>query len=274
MKTELKDMPNAEYHKVPALGSTVVKSALKSPRAYLRAIQGEFKQTASMALGDAIHAHTLEPHRFEEMYELSTKKNGDNELLPKLDGIMKITPAEYSKFLSMTDALAKCQEFQELVSKAKCIEKSFFTELDGVAFKCRTDFITSDGWIVDLKTVGGMSATPSSPEEFGRSFFDFGYDVGMVLYTNVVEKCIGKKVKGFKFACVDAKQEDSGVKIYTFARGESDWWKLGAKRLELGVAKALEYKDAEVFPVYETVEETDLPFSYGATNFAVENEVL
>lgn len=272
MKSMHRNMPIDEYHANKAIGSSVVKAALKSARKYKRSIDGEFKQTSGMALGDAVHAKVLEPSRFAEMYQRESGKTGDS-LIPILD-VLKITPAECRKFDAMVHALNESDEFQDLLSDAKCIEASFFAELEGMNFKCRPDLITNDGWLVDLKTSGGMSDHPVAPEEFSRTFFDLGYDVQMVLYTKVFEEATGKKVKGFIFPCVDAKEDDPGVKIYRFPRGESQWWKIGAHRLRSGVEKIRLFKDMEEFPVFDTVVEDDLPLSYNANSYAVEQELV
>lgn len=270
-----KDMTNADYHAHPATGRTAIVSALKSARSYKRAVDGEFEQTASMALGDAVHAYVLEPKRFEEMYDLDTNRSGEEFLNPRLDGVMKITPAEYVKFKNAVEALDQCQEFQDLLAKSRGVEASFFANIDSEELKVRPDFLsTLDGlWCVDLKTVGGMNDLPSSPNNFSKSFFDHGYDVQMVMYTSVIEECIEKNLNGFIFVCVDVKKEYAGVKIYRFTRGESQWWAIGSQRLQEGLELVKEYRAYTEFPVYEKVTEDDLPLSYNAANYVADKGI-
>lgn len=263
------EMSNADYHNDPAISKTVLSSALKSARAYKRAIDGNFEMSDSMALGDAVHAAVLEPERFESMYELSKNKSGNTELKPKID-IPKITPAQYEKFLSMTKALNECEEFQKILSTAMKIEHSFFANVDGEDLKCRPDILIKSGWIVDLKTVGGMDDNPSEPESFARSMFDFGYDIQAYHYPLVVSACLGKPVKGMIFVCVDSKKEDSGVKIYKIPFNEdSEWHQIGKRRWEQAMEKVKLYRGRKEFPVYENVVETDEPpLPYNAYKFA------
>ena len=62
------DMPEAEYHDHPALGSTEIRKACTSI-AELRHYQREgVDQTAAMRLGSAVHCAVLEPERFEAEY--------------------------------------------------------------------------------------------------------------------------------------------------------------------------------------------------------------
>lgn len=278
MKNEYKHISIDEYHAHDAISRTTIMAALKSPRAYKRTTEGKFETTASMALGDAVHAHTLEEDRFNEMYELSSNKAGEPMLKNRIADIPKITPAEYVKFENMTNALAECGEWLEILKYAKAIELSFFATVtvEGQEFKVkvRPDLITKDGWLVDLKTCGGMNDLPSGPDSFSKSFFDYGYDVQMVMNIKVVEEVLGKRIKGMKFVCVDAKKEMSGVKIYEFARGESNWWKVGESRMNEGLLAIEEMKDMPEFPVYEEVIEGDLPLSYNAMNYAVERELI
>lgn len=263
----------SEYHKNKATGRTTITSALKSARAYKRAIEGEFEMSASMALGDSVHAQMLEPDRFAKMYELSYNRSKEKELSPLID-IPKITASNYYKFDSMINALLDCPEYMELWNNRYAVEKSFFATINGREFKCRPDFITKDGWVVDLKTCGGMSDMPSSPESFAKSFYDYGYDVQLFMYPKIIEEVLQRKLKGMIFACVDAKKDDSGVKLYTFARGESQQWKIGEAKFNEGVEKISEYEKLDEFPVYGNVHEEDLMLSYMAQSYAVDKELI
>lgn len=268
------NMTIEDYHKHEALGSTNLKAALKSGQHFKKSLGYDSSDTtASKALGEAIHAFILEPDRFAGMYEESVTARSKEAFLAPVADLMKITPSEYIKFKSMVVALQSCKEFQTILDSRMGIETSFFAELDGKKFKCRTDIITKDGWIVDLKTVGGMGEFPSAPESFSRSFWDFGYDISMVLYKNVVEKALGKKIKGFKFVCVDAKKDISGVKIYTFKTNESKWWQVGNSRCLEAIKRIDNYETTDNYPVYDVVDEEDLELSYQATNYFVEKDL-
>lgn len=280
MKKHIQEIDITEYHKLKHISSTTLKAALKSPRSYHNVIRGLFSDSDAKALGDAVHAYILEPERFYDMYERKETKKGEGYLSPISD-VRKITPAQYEKFNSMVNALENSDEATNIIAKSTAIEETFICELGGTGetFKVRPDAIAenvdNDGdiWIVDLKTAGGMDDNPSKPEVFSRTFWDLMYDVQMVLYTKVVETVLERPVTGFIFIVVDAKKEDSGVKIYKFKRGQGLWWKIGAARCKEAIENVKKYKELTEFPVFDKEIETELPLSYQATEYSVRKEI-
>lgn len=261
------NITNEEYHANKAIGSSSLRNILSSPALCRYNLDNEMKTTDAMLLGTALHACFLEPKRFEEEYELAEKKF-KGELAPYLlHDAGNITPANYLKFKAMQDALKKSNEAQALLANAALIESSFFMDYGGVDIKCRPDLITKDGWIVDLKTVGGMKNNPSAPQNFNRDFFEHGYDLQMFMYKNIVEKITKKQFKGFKFICVDAKTPISGVNIYTFIDGESKWFEIGGHRFHQAIKLYKECLETNNWFVYEQIEHDDLELSYEATDY-------
>jgi len=165
------------------------------------------------------------------------------------------------KFIAMMQAYNVSDEAKALINSAKYIEVSFFLDnYDGLKLKVRPDFITEDGWIVDIKTVGGDRDKPSAPENFGRSFYDNGYDIQMYMYYQIVKKEL-PDIKGFKFLCLDAKQP-SGIQIYTFVDGESKWFELGGYRFHEAIRRYKDYKTTKIHKVYEKEVQSELPLSF------------
>ena len=275
-------LPIGDYHKAEGVSSTLLKTIMKSPKHLEHVLINGFKPNKATALGDAIHAYILQPERFADMYEevrdtylrnIGEHKVGDPKLDENGDPIimlkhrednrLDIKGEEYKKFVAMIEAYSESEEARVLVDSAKYIEASFFLDqYDGLKLKVRPDFITEDGWIVDVKTVGGDRDKPSAPNQFGRNFFDNGYDIQMFMYYQVVKLYI-PDIKGFKFLCLDAKIP-SGVQIYEFVDGESQWFELGGYRFYEAIKRYKKYKNQIVHKVYENENPRELPLSYMA----------
>lgn len=271
------DMSNFEYHKADGISSSNLKDILKSPALYKYNKENEMEPNDGIKLGTAIHTWFLEPELFDDTY-VENQKNSKGRIITDLQtsnevDYPRLTPANFDKFDAMRDALSVCPVAQQLKDNAALIEASFFIEQGDRTFKCRPDLITKDGWIVDLKTVGGMKDSPSMPENFCRNFFDYNYDLQMFMYKRIVEAVTGKKFKGFKFLCVDAKKPISGTKCYTFFDQPDN----RSKHFEIGgikFNKALELLDkceqSGEFYVYKNVHEEDMMLSYQAEQYLTE----
>lgn len=279
-----KDLTIYEYHKREGISSTILKTIMKSPAHLELALKEGFAKNKATTLGDAVHAFILQPDRFAELYttavDVYLRKTGDkNAGEPKTDENgnplvyldcasnpnLSIKGDEYRKFSAMMTAYNSSTEARALVESAEYIECSFFFK----NLKVRPDFITKDGWIVDIKTVGGDKDKPSAPENFCYNFLDNGYDIQMYMYYNVVKQEM-PDIKGFKFLCLDAKVP-SGVQIYTFVAGESKWFELGGYRFRQALKLYEKYKTEKVHTVYdvESIAE-ELPLSYKAETLLTE----
>lgn len=231
-----------EYFKDVRINASLLKQALISPLHALRCLQGvQAKPNDSMRLGTAVHAWYLERERFEKDYSLDVERyqrrtgehnagdiKTDDDGSPKLsvmcpDGVLT---GEYAKrFQAMTDALAQSEKAQALLDGGRC-EVELYTD----EYKAKIDLITSDSWLVDLKTVGGgADEMPLRSDSFAREFWRLGYDVQMYHY-DLLAKANGIDAKGFIFLCVDAKIP-SGVRLFVFERS-SEWWDIGRMRWE------------------------------------------
>lgn len=271
----IKDLTNLEYHRAEGYSCSDLKNILKSPKHFKYARENDMKSSTSMALGSALHLYFLQPVIFNQTFAMVERK--DKKVLESMHELdyESLQPAYTSKFVAMSRALDTCAEVQELIANAWYIETPFFHG----RWKCMADLITKDGWIIDLKTVGGGD-TPSEPDKFKYDFFKFDYDLQMYFYKKFLETELkeeldkrGIKIKGFKFICVDADDEVSGIKIYTFFDEEgnrSKWFELGAYKFKEAVTLLDKYENEEEFPVYEEINEVDLPMPYDAEKMLAE----
>ena len=114
---------------------------------------------------------------------------------------------------------------------------------------------------MDLKTVGGSSDLPLTPENFAREFWNNGYDVQMYMYDKLV-RAAGLDVKGFIFLCVDAKIP-SGVRLFVFERS-SDWWGYGEQRYKRAWNILRKYRETGEAVKYPEATVYDLPVPFAA----------
>lgn len=267
----IENMKNEDYHSDKRISSSLLKTALLSPAHIKAFLEGKKKKSDAMILGTAIHCYYLERERFESEYtiefETYKRKTGDFNVGDyKLDefGEKKVcisspdgemTGETAKKFLAMKDALDNCEKAKELLVNGKT-EMSLFTDKERV----RLDLLTSDGWIVDVKTVSGTSEMPLEPEEFAREFWRFGYDLQMYMYCKVAREC-GLDIKGFLFLCVDAKIP-AGVRIFYF-KPEDEWFDYGKQRYETALKRLSAY-DKNNAVKYEQVIFESLPVPFKA----------
>lgn len=273
------NLTNENYHARAEVSSSVLKAALLSKAHLKQYLEGKKKSTDAMILGTAIHCYYLERERFDSEYrtetELYLRKTGEHNVGdPKLDEDGEplqslvyingdvIKGENYKKFKAMAEAIDNCERAKEMLKGGRT-EVSIISGRERV----RPDLITEDGWIVDLKTVGGLSELPSEETEFAKTFWNLSYDLSMYMYYKVC-KAEGLDVKGFIFMTVDAKIP-SGIRFFVFTP-EDEWFKYGEMRYNKAWKKYEEYmanpKDA---PKYDTevVESLPLPFkAIGALN--------
>ena len=279
----IQSQSNNDYHESEGISSSQLKNILKSPAYYKHVKNYGIAPTAAMSLGTAIHTYYLEPTVYESSYTLAERtitrgaKKGETEV--KLDSKYEfdypsLTASECEKFSAMILALDNCEEAQDIRNNAALVEASFYIEHESLIFKCKPDLITKDGWIIELKTVGGMKEAPSAPDRFCYDFFDMNYDLQMFFYKKIVEAATGKKFKGVKFVCVDAKKPVSGVKIYTFHDEDgnrSKHFEIGGHKFEEAIKILKECENSGNYYTYKEVEEEDLQLSYAAEKYLTEH---
>lgn len=271
MNEILENMKNEDYHSDKRISSSLLKASLISKAHIKEFLEGKKKKTDAMILGTAIHCYYLEHERFESEYSIEyetyKRKTGEFNVGDyKLDEVGErkvcvvcpdgeLTGETAKKFIAMTEALNNCQKAKDLLKDGKT-ELSLFTDKERV----RLDLLTSDGWIVDVKTVSGSGEMPLEPEEFAREFWRLGYDLQMYMYCKVAKEC-GLDIKGFLFLCVDSKIP-AGVKIFYF-KPEDDWFGFGEQRYNRAMKNLLEY-DSKTAVKYEEVVTESLPVPFKA----------
>lgn len=186
---ELIKMAERDYHAHHALGSSDIKQLLVNPHGFRQ----EKPSSKALELGSLVHKLILEPDEFESSYYI----------LDNIDRRTKEGKERYIKALAEAEAenkeiidLATFQQGKEIaeafnqsaVSKliaGGVAENCAFSEIDGVAVKCKPDYYREDKKIIiDLKTTsiaGGASAL-----SFQKAIANYRYYIQASLYMQIL----------------------------------------------------------------------------------------
>lgn len=249
-------MNERDYHAHHALGSSDIKQLLQNPHGFRQ------EKTANKAqeLGSLVHKLILEPDEFASSYYV-------------LDNIDKRTKEGKEKYIkALAEAEAENKEIIDLATynQGKEIAEAFknsavsklitdgvaeycaFSEIDGVAVKCKPDYYRSDKKIIiDLKTTsvqGGASAL-----SFQKAVANYRYYIQASLYMKILG------AEEFYFIAIET-QSPFMIGVY----------KLDIAALELGetqIKKAIKrYKNLNKYKAnvylddsYKVVKELRLP---------------
>lgn len=204
-------MTNEDYHAdTSAISASGLKLFARSPAhyyaAYLDPNRIERSPTPAMRVGTATHCAILEPERFSAEYialpeglDRRTKegKQAYADLLST--GAELLTSDDMSLVVNMACAFRDNATSRALFDRKHVVEQSIFAEVNGVACKCRPDFMTADGLMVmDVKTT-----SDASPESFGKSAWSIGYHIQAAFYRRVIQSATGI-TPDFIFGCVES----------------------------------------------------------------------
>lgn len=192
-----------EYHSHPAIGKSGLDLINRSPAHYYAAARRE--PSKAMALGSAVHAAILEPTVFEAEYlclsvnDRRTAAYKDAAKNHPADRIL--TGTENDTVKAIRAAVLAHPLAAQLLSQPGKAEVSLFARdpVTGVEVKARPDFLTDDGYIIDLKT-----SRDASPAEFSRSIYNYRYHVQAAWYADVYEWATCKPCAGFTFIVVES----------------------------------------------------------------------
>ena len=189
-------MSNADYHALPSVSSSQLKTILRSPAHYADAYLSEKPRkepTASMVLGSLTHTLFLEPENFGSEYIIAPecdRRTKDGKAIyaafqDAADGLTIITAEQLTTAQSMANSM--CGHIIHQAMTGGHAEASIFYSASvgglGVACRIRPDYHIPpcDTWptglIIDVKTTDD-----ARPEAFARTCVNFGYDLSAAMY--------------------------------------------------------------------------------------------
>lgn len=274
----VRGMSDTEYHAHPALGSTDLKNALRSPahfQANRRAPTEE--ETAAKRDGKILHTCILEPHTFDAKYAVtppdapSDLRRFRNAKTPAADTLASIAwwdawdATNPGKAIIKADLYESCRRIAEAVRTHPAL-RGYFDGPDGEAelsmfatdpetglpVKCRNDWrkiITSYRVVLDMK-----SCEDARPDPFSRNAFSYGYFLSDAYYTDVNEWA-GEPIDLFllvAFEKENATLYDPGhfpIKVYEASpRG----MELGRAQYRKALSLVKHCADMREYPAYDT----------------------
>jgi len=196
-------MSNADYHALPSVSSSKLKTILRSPAHYHAAyLAGAPRKepTASMVLGSLTHTLFLEPEQYGSEYIIAPKWDArTNEgkairaaFVDAAEGKTVIDNDQLTTAQSMANALCGHQ-IHEAMTGGYAEASIFWTDdQTGLACRIRPDYhiapceMWPTGLIIDVKTTDDARA-----EAFARTCVNFGYDLSAAMYCDGFQQHYG-----------------------------------------------------------------------------------
>ena len=198
-----KDISNHDYHALPSISSTAVKTVAKQSVAHW--LGQERKETPAMQMGSAVHSLALEPEKLEVVRGPETRrgnawKDAVASVSDNPDAIV-LTEADYDRAADIAKAARANHVLKTyLDDPASHIELSVvLNDPDcGVQLRTRPDLLhPPSGTIIDLKTT-----IDASPRGFQRQAIKLGYHIQAFHYCRTL-RLEALNVKRFIFVAVE-----------------------------------------------------------------------
>ena len=224
-KDQIQSLPTASWDRATydahkALNQTGAKEILRSPAHYKAYLDGAKKDTPALRIGSLTHLYCLQPLLFatdviclpEDAPKKPTEKQR-NAKKPKAETLEAIAWWDNFAQISQGKTVADKDELDEAVRTGKALQaelahwgiKDLATELclattyDGINLKAQIDMITTDGWIIDLKTFGDYL----TPRNVLATVYKRGYHLQAAFYCLMYKLIFGERPQGFKMICAE-----------------------------------------------------------------------
>lgn len=192
-------MTEKEYRQHPAISRSELWHIRESPQKFKYYKENPPAPTPSLLFGQVFHKMLLEPGTFDDEFvvapEVNRRTKEGKQMLEAFvadhENQTIITAEMYEQAKEMCDAVKRELLAVKLLNGEK--EAPFFwtDEMTGEDCKCRVDVLNteySQPIIVDVKTTADAST-----DAFIRSAINYGYDFQAAMYSEGVEKNVGKK---------------------------------------------------------------------------------
>ena len=212
------DLSIEDYHSDDIhISKTDLALMLECPAVY-RHYQDNGKEeqdSTALVLGNALHTLALEPESFTDRFyvlpETYTNDKGEEKPM-RCDKRMQayqdcldeagerdvLKTSDYEGIAQMAQAIHDDVFANAILSKSGLIESSIFFEHNGRNMKCRPDFMTDDGLIVDIKT-----ARSAKPQVFASDAFNRHYDMSVAITEMGYQQLYGQMPDNYVFIVVE-----------------------------------------------------------------------
>lgn len=252
------DLDEAIYHSdpySPSLSSTMAKLILKSPAHLKHVLDYGQEYKPAFNFGSAVHSMVLGkgwPITVIDAPDWRSKEARLQREAANISGAIPMLQKEYDHAKAVADAVMDHPVAGAIFMGKGRAEVSAFAEHEsGVKLRGRFDWITEDGWLVDIKT-----AQSADPADFGRTAASFGYDVQAAHYLLTYELATGRKAQGFRHVLV----EKEAPMLVSVVELDEEAIEIGRSKLERAIARYKEAIDTDTWPGYPaTIRPVSLP---------------
>jgi exodeoxyribonuclease VIII len=249
---------NNAYHALDAVGKSDLDLIARSPAHWKHAVREE---TAAMRFGSAVHCAVLEPERFETEYvcapnlDKRTKAGKDAfaEFQAKHDGKTALEINEYTSIGVLAHTVRTHPRVAQFLASGQPEVSALWKDEEfQVRCRARFDWMTPDGWLIDLKTT-----TDASPAAFARSCASFRYHVQAAWYLDGYPQASGGDLPlGFIFIAVE-KTAPYGIALYEL---DADAVELGRQLARRDLARYANARTFDQWPGYpDAIQPLSLP---------------
>jgi len=224
-KEQIKALPTfpwdrAAYDAHQALNQSGSKEILRSPGHYKAYLDGAKKETPALRIGSLTHLFCLQPDLFASQV-ITLPDDAPKKPTEKQRTAKKPTPATLEAIawwdnfdqVSQGKTVADRDELEEAMRAGKALndelkhwgitplatELCLATTYDGIKMKSQLDMITTDGWIIDLKTFGDYI----TPRNVLATTYKRGYHLQAAFYCLMYKQTFGVRPQGFKMICAE-----------------------------------------------------------------------
>lgn len=221
------------------------------------------EQTRAMEIGNAVHLYSLQRELFDAKYYImpedikrDVRTKAYQEQLAIAAGRIDLKPSEMTDINGMAEALGRNKKALLLLDKPGMIEASiFWTDPEtGLKFRCRPDFIGSDGILTDLKATG--RADNKGIENIS---YDKRYDLSVALTVRGYKAKYGEYPQEYVFLFVETDRpyviegRPSFVKTnYQGGKLSKSYWQIGEERLSRLLDRYMRCRETGFYPGYNT----------------------
>lgn len=209
-----------DYHKHPAISKSHLDAINLSPlhywSRYLDPNRTQAAPTPAMEFGTAVHAAVLEPELFERSYRQApavsrtTKAGKEAWAEAASEGHILLKTDDWSHIHAIREQVLAHPAAGKALGRPGKAEETFMADdpATGLPIKCRPDYFTDSGWLIDLKTTQDASV-----KGFQRSIANYRYHVQAAHYLSVLKTAQGVAPRGFLFIAVE-KTHPHAVQLF------------------------------------------------------------
>ena len=238
-----KDISNAAYHANDRLSTSGIKKIRESIADFELYKEKPTIQTTPLRLGSLFDMYLFDGEFDDSVFlippEIPLNKDGSpkksakayKELAGEIGDKTILTAQELATFQKMKSAIYSHKRAAAIMAEGESQTSILFTDPEtGIKCQVRPDWITSNNFLVDLKTCPKGKA---SPRNVGRHCHDFGYQIQDSFYTFGHDLIADAPANGFLFLFVE-KEEPFHVSVIEL---DEDAKSLGAAQFRQALDK-------------------------------------